>query len=177
MLAMTANRLSAIRRASRALRFFFIFLGAILVLGTLNNLTHPFPSGVRTVAGVAFQGAAITTKVQALWLIQVVAGAALNLKVLYHLIRLMGLFAKGQLFTAQNVSQIRQIALTMMCAPALWLVVLLAAWPQISAMEDQWVKIMPSFPGGALIGGGVFLLASRIMNEGRELRDEQDLVV
>jgi hypothetical protein len=36
---------------------------------------------------------------------------------------------------------------------------------------------MPSFPGGAIISSCVFLFAGRIMNEGRELRDEQDLVV
>ena len=36
---------------------------------------------------------------------------------------------------------------------------------------------MPSFPGEPLLDGTVLLFASRIMNEGRELRDEQDLVV
>jgi len=36
---------------------------------------------------------------------------------------------------------------------------------------------LPSFPGGALISSCVFMFASRLMNEGRELRDEHDLVI
>jgi hypothetical protein len=177
MLAMTTNRLSAIQRASRALLGFFIFLSVIFLLGTLNQVAHPFPPGTRTLAGVVFEGPAITDKIHILWLGQVVLGAALNLLILYHLIRLMRSFSKGELFTAQSVARIRQIGLTFMCVPAIWLVALIGAAPEIAAAQDQWVKIMPAFPAGALISGGLFLFASRIMNEGRELRDEQDLVV
>ncbi len=36
---------------------------------------------------------------------------------------------------------------------------------------------MPSFPGGSILGACLFLYASRIMDEGRKLREEQDLVV
>jgi hypothetical protein len=177
MLAITADRLRAIQRASRALLVFFIFMSVISLLGTLNNVVHPFPPGARTLAGVVFQGAAISGKIQILWLVQLVLGAALTLKILYHLISLMVLYSKGKVFTAQNVAQIRQVGLTYACAPAIWLIVLIGAWPDVAAAQDQWVKIMPSFPGGALISSCMFLFASRIMNEGRELRDEQDLVV
>ena len=104
-------------------------------------------------------------------------GAALSLKILYHFIRLLLLFSKGKLFTAQNVAQIRQVGLTLFCAVPLWFIVLIGAGPEIAAAEDQWLKIMPSFPGGALMGGIFFLFATRLMNEARELRDEQDLVV
>ena len=54
---------------------------------------------------------------------------------------------------------------------------LIGAAPEIAAAQDQWVKIMPSFPGGSLMGGIFFLFATRLMSEARELRDEQDLVV
>jgi hypothetical protein len=177
MLAITADRLAAIQRASRSLRAFFIFLGAILVLGTLNKLTQPFPPDSRTLDGVVFQTAAITGKTQILWLLQVVLYAVLNLKVLYHFIRLLGKCAQGELFTAQNVAQLRQIGLTLLCTPGVWLAVLLAAWPEIFAAQDQWVRIVRSFPGGAALTGAAFLFAGWILNEGRELRDEQDLVV
>jgi hypothetical protein len=89
----------------------------------------------------------------------------------------MVLYSNGKVFTAQNVAQIRRAGLTYACAPAVWLIVLIGAWPEIAAAQDQWAMIMPSFPGGALISSCIFLFASRIMNEGRELRDEQDLVV
>jgi hypothetical protein len=177
MFAITADRLIAIQRASRWLLGFFVFVSVISVWATLNDIAHPFPPGTRTLAGIVFQGIAITGKIHVLWLLQVVLTAALNLKILYHFIRLTGLFSKGTLFTAQNVAQIRQVGLTFVCFPAVWLVVLIGAAPEIAAAQDQWVKIMQSFPGGAVMGALVFLFVSRLMNEARELRDEQDLVV
>ena len=177
MLTLTANRVAAIQRASRALRIFFIFLAVVLVLGTLNKITQPLPPGTRTLAGVLLQGATITVKIQILWLVQTVLGALLNLKILYHFIRLLGMFTQGKLFTVQNVAQLRQIGLTAMCALVVWLIALIGAWPEIVATQDRWMKIVPSFPGGLILTGAVFLFAARIMNEGRELREEQDLVV
>lgn len=177
MLAITANRLSTIQRASRALLVFFIFMSVISLWATLNNIVHPYPPNTRTLAGVLFEGAAITGKIDTLWLIQMVLSAALSLKILYHLIRLMVQYSKGNVFTAQNVAQIRQVGLTYAGAVAVWLIVLIGAAPEIAAAQDQWMKIMPSFPGGALLSACMFLFASRIMNEGRELRDDQELVV
>jgi hypothetical protein len=127
MFAITPDRLIAIQRASRWLLGFFILMSVISVWITLNNIAHPFPQGVRTLAGVGFQGTAVTGKIQILWLAQLVLGAALNLKILYHLIRLMGLFSKGKLFTEQNVAQVRQVGLTFICAVAVWLAVLIGA--------------------------------------------------
>jgi hypothetical protein len=177
MLAMTANRVSTIQRASRALLAFFIFMSVISLWGTLNSVVHPFPPDTRTLAGIVFQGTAITGKIQMLWLLQLVVGAALTLKILYHLIRLMMLYSKGKIFTEQSVAHIGQVGLTFASALAVWLVVLIGIAPEIAAAQDQWVQILPSFPGGALMSACLFMFASRIMNEGRELREEQDLVV
>jgi hypothetical protein len=177
MLAMTADRLSTIQRASRALLVFFIFMSVISLWGTPNNIVHPFPPETRTLAGVVFQGAAITDKIHGLWLMEMLLGVALTLKVLYHLIRLMMQYSKGKIFTAQSVSQIRQVGLTYACGLVIWLAVLIGAAPEIAAAQDPWLNIMPSFPGGAVIGACLFLFASRIVDEGRELREEQDLVV
>jgi hypothetical protein len=63
-----------------------------------------------------------------------------------------------------------------MCKPLVWLAALIAA-PEIAAAQDRWTSIMPSFPGGAVIGAAIMLYAGRILNEGREMRDEQELVV
>ena len=177
MTTMTADKLSAIQRASRGLRGLLIFLFVIIVLGVLSNLTHPQPQGAKTLAGVVFFGAAVTGKIQWLWLLQIVLSSAIKLKLFYHLIRLLGLYSEGKLFTTQTVAQIRQLGLTVMFAPAVWLIVLIGAAPQIVAAQDRWMNIMSSFPGGALMNGGVLLFVSWIMNEARELRDEQDLVV
>jgi hypothetical protein len=177
MLAMTADRMNTIQRASRALLVFFIFISVIFLWGTLTNIVHPFPPDTRTLAGVVFQGAAITDKIHGLWLTQMLLGAALSLKILYHLIRLMMQYYRGKFFTAQSVAQIRQVGLTYACSLVIWLVVLIGAAPEIAAAQDQLLNIMPSFPGGALIAACLFLFASRIVDEGRKLREEQDLVV
>jgi hypothetical protein len=177
MWAMTAGRLDTIQRASRALLVFFIFMAAIFLWSTLSNFVRPFPADSRALAGVVFQGAAITGKVHNLWTLQLLLGAALNLKVLYHFIRLMMLYARGKLFTTRSVDQIRQVGVTMACAVVIWLIVLVGAAPEIAAEQDQWLNVMPSFPGGAIIGACLFLFASRVMDEARKLREEQDLVV
>ena len=177
MLAMTAQRRNSIERAARALLIFFIFISVIFLWSTVANIVHPFQPGTRTLAGVVFEGAAITDKIHNLWLLQMVLSAALNLKVLYHFIRLMILYTKGKVFTAQSVSQIRQVGLTFACGLVVWLIVLIGGWPEISAAQDQLQNIMLSFPGGAIMGACFFLFASHIVDEGRELREEQDLVV
>jgi len=177
MFAMTADRKNTLQRTSRALLVFFIFMSVITLWGTINSIVHPFPADSRTLAGVVFQGEGITDKIHALWLGQMVLGAALTLKILYHLIRLMVQYSRGQLFTSQSVAQLRQIGLTYAAAMVVWVVVLIGAAPEIAAAEDQRMGIMASFPGGDLICCIFFLFASGIMNEGRELRDEQDLVV
>lgn len=177
MMAMTAERQNAIQRASRALLVFFIFISVISVWSTLANIAHAPPTDIRVLAGVELQGAAVTDKIQAIWLGQMALSAALGLKVLYHLIRLMVLHIRGSVFTAQNVSQLRQVGLTYTAAVLLWLLVLVAAMPEIAAAQDQWLRIMPSFPGGALMSAFLFLFASRIIDEGREMREEQELVI
>lgn len=177
MMAMTADRMSSIQRASRALLVFFIFMTVISIWSTLANLAHPFTPDSRTVAGVVFKGEAITHKIDVLWQVQIVLSAALSLKVLYHLIRLMILNSGGQFFTTQTVAQVRQVGVTFALGLVVWLVGLIGAAPEIAANQEQWTSIMPSFPGGAVMGACLFLFGSGIVDEGRKLREEQDLVV
>jgi len=177
MMAMTADRLSSIQRASRALLIFFVFMTVISLWSTLANLAHPFPADSRTLAGVVFKGDAVTLKIDVLWQVQIVLSAALSLKVLYHLIRLLILFSRGQLFTTQSVAHIRHVGVTFACGLLVWLIPLIGAAPEIAAAQDQWTSIMLSFPGGAVMGACLFLFGSGIMDEGRKLREEQDLVV
>jgi hypothetical protein len=143
MLAMTADRMNSIKRASRALLVFFIFISVISIWSAL----------------------------------QILAGAAVSLKVLYHLIRLVALYARGRLFTTESVAQIRQVGVTYALALVVWLIPLIGAAQEIAAEPEQWTSIMPSFPGGALIAACLFLFASGIMDEGRKLREDQELTV
>ncbi len=177
MTASTGDRMHTIQRTSRTLRAFFILLAILVVMGLITKWQHPIPHEVKTIAGVAFEGAALTGKIQTLWLVQTLLTVALNLKVVYHIVTLLGLYSKGKLFTAANVSQIRQLGLTMMFGLVIWMIGLIGAAPEILAAQDQWLKIMPSFPGGAIINGGLMVYISWIVNEGRLMREEQDLVV
>jgi Protein of unknown function (DUF2975) len=175
MPAIDPARLRKIQRASRELRLLFIVL---VVLGVLTKLARPNPHGAKVViAGIIFQGASLTGKVHILWIVQHVLGAAIGLWIFYHLVRLLGLYSQGRIFTAQNVAFIRRIGLSLFCFPLVWLVGLIGAAPEIAAAQTQWTQILPSFPFNALIEGAVILFAGWIMNEGRELREEQDLVV
>jgi hypothetical protein len=176
MIAMTPDRLNNIQRTSRQLRAFIIFLAILAALGMITRYTHPIPHDVKTIAGIGFEGAALTGRIQVLWLVQTLLNAALVLKALYHLSMLLGLYSKGKLFTDANVSQIRQLGLTMIWALPVWLIGLIGAAPELVAAQDQWLKIMPSFPSAA-INGAIMVYVSWIVNEGRKLRDEQDLVV
>jgi hypothetical protein len=177
MLTMTEDRLSTIQRTSRAMLILFSLMALVFVWSTLSHLAHSPPVDSRTLAGVVFKDAAITDKIHALWILQIVFGAALGLKVLYHFIRLMVMYSRGELFTSRSVGQIRQVGVTFALGVIVWLVVLVGAAPEIMAAREQWTSIMPSFPGGSIMGACLFLFASRIIDEGRKLRDEQDLVV
>jgi hypothetical protein len=177
MLTVNPSRLGSIQRASRALLVLFIFISVISLWGTYAVIAHPNPPDTRTLAGVEFHGEAVTAKIQGLWLAQMLLGAAVSLKILYHLIRLMVLYARGQLFTASSVAHLRQIGITYAAAVGVWLVPLIGAAPEIAAAQEQWVNILPSCPGGAIVGACLFLFASYLMDEGRKLREEQDLVV
>ena len=178
MPAIDPARMRKVRRASRELRLLFIVLLVFIVLGALTRLTHPNPLGTKIVlAGIVFQGATLTDKIHVLRIVQLVLGAAVGLSIFYNLIRLLGLYSQGRLFTAQNVAYIRGLRLSVFCIPLVWLVGLIGAATDIAAAQNQWQHILPSFPFNALIDGAVILFAGWIMNEGRELREEQDLVV
>jgi hypothetical protein len=178
MPAIDPARLRKIQRASRELRLFFIVLFVIVMLGALTRLARPNPHGAKVaVAGIIFQGTSLTGKIHVLWVLQHVLGAAIGLWIFYLLPRLLGLYSQGKIFTAQNVAFIRRIGLSLFCFPLVWLLGLIGAAPEIAAAQTQWTQILPSCPFNALIEGAVILFAGWIMNEGRELREEQDLVV
>jgi hypothetical protein len=174
---MLPSRLRVIQGASRWLQALLVLLAALLVINRIDVLMHPFPADTRMLVGVVFHGTAITHKIQILWIAQLGLAAALSLKVIYHLIRLLGSLSRDPLFTKQQVAQVRRVAITLAFAPAIWLALVIGTWPEIVAAQDQWVNVMPSFPGDAVIGSCVVMFASHLMNEGRDLRDEHDLVI
>ena len=110
-------------------------------------------------------------------LIGTVLSSAILLKLDFHLIKLFGLYADGKIFTHDNVHEIRQIGITVLLFPALWVLGLLV--PTFIPGEGLTTTITTdgTDPFTEIIVGTIVLVVSWIMDVGRELREEQDLVV
>jgi hypothetical protein len=172
----TNHKLEDIKRVSRRLRFLFMLIAAGTLLGTLAKVFGTPPTTI-TLAGLQFTGEAITGAVWTLWIASSVLTAAVLLKLFYHLIKLFGLYAEAMIFTEQNVAQIRQIGISLLLLPVVWLVASGFAVSQAGTSADFWSLALGSFPFAGLIGGGAILPIAWIMDAGRKLREEQDLVI
>jgi DUF2975 family protein len=169
------KKLEDIKRVSGQLRLLFILIAAGTVFGTFAKLFMPHASV--TLAGVQFTGEAVTGAVWMLWIAANVLTAAVLLKLFFHLIRLFGLYAQAQIFTQQNVAQIRQIGVSLLLLPVVWLLACGFAVSQLDPSTSFWTLLLGSFPFGGLIGGGAILPIAWIMDAGRKLREAQDLVI
>src|SRR5262245_8660163 len=112
--------LEDIKRVSRRLRLLFILIAAGTLLGTLAKISTPHEQ--ISIAGVQFMGDALPAPVQMLWIAANALTAAVLLKLFFHLSRLFGLYAEARIFTEQNVAQIRQIGISLLLLPVVWLV-------------------------------------------------------
>jgi len=175
-------KLQEVKRVSRLLRGFFRFLFAMTIVSLLvviaSTLMLPNDGAFFVeLAGIRFSGETLTGSVRALATIAASLGLGLSLKAFYHLIRLFGLYAAGQIFTSANVRELRQIGITLMLYALIWVFEFASALPAITSSVDQWAQVVSSFPMLALVCGAIVILVSWIMDVGRELREDQDLVV
>jgi hypothetical protein len=169
-------KLKEVKRVSRSFRLFFMCLFVLTIAGLLASLFGPERPPVE-LAGTVFAPEAVTDRIRTLWVIERVLRSLVALKAFFHLIRLFGFYAEGRIFTRDNVAQLRQLGVTMLLLPAIWLLIVVAAVPQIAGTDDGWIRAMASFPMMAGLGGAIVMLIAWIMDVGRELRDEQDLVI
>ena len=175
-------KLQEVKRVSRLLQRFFKFLFAVSVVGFVAAtlfalLGESSQEQIVELVGIWFTGDEISGKIMLLGIVGAALRILVSLKALYHLIRLFGSYAGGQIFTADNVNQIRQLGVTMMLLAAIWLLDFTVALPEITEKSDQWGRIVQSFPTLELVGGAIVILVSWVMDAGRELREEHDLVV
>lgn len=174
-------KLERVKRISVSLQRFFkllfgLNLAALLVVSTYLVVGSPDLGSVH-VAGVEFEPDSASAKLRVIAAVAALLRVLISLKATYHLIRLFGLYAAGQIFTPENVSQIRKLGIMLLLLPAVWGASLIAAMPEILSRPGELDAIMPSFPAVALIGGAIVVVVSWIMDVGRELREEHDLVV
>ena len=175
-------RLRKIRRVSSILRGVCKLVLALIVLqGVKIEQEILFPgkgllgaiSAHYGILGVSFPVAVLTGRGR---LVACLLGAvtfAIMFKCVYHLHRLLGDFAKGEVFTRDAVRQLRLWGWT--CV--LWGVMKIA-WPLI----DRVIELHPPSGPPALsvdmvLTGLVIVVISWFMEMAAEMREEQDLIV
>jgi hypothetical protein len=188
MTAETVTRLQKVKKYSASLRNLFGFFFVLSILGWLARMRlawsgpKPGERDVVEIAHLVFTGDPVPTDVRILAYVYFTLVLAISLKIFFHLIRLFALYAEGKIFSAANVHQIRQVGYTVLISPVLWLLSLFI--PLFVATDGVSITTSPS--AGLLNIGGVFnqvilgtilIVIAWIMDVGRELREEQDLVV
>ncbi len=177
-----AQRLEKVQKYSgsfrRLFRFLFVVVALALVVQTLLIVTgaEPYGASVR-IGNTEYSGDPIPFVIRAIAWLGTTLSLGVLLKLNFHLIKLFGLYADGRLFNRENVHQIRQIGITVLLFPALWVLGLIV--PGFLPTDDVARSVMSSgqHPFAELIVGAIIIVVAWIMDVGRELREEQDLVV
>jgi hypothetical protein len=186
----TEEKLARVRKYSASLRNLFRLFQVIVIIGSLISvlmvLTTSNTNSTLVFIDTAFQGEELTLTVRLVTLTGMLLIFAIGLKLLHHLKTLFGLFATGEIFTADTVLHIRQIGISIFLFLAVWLYAILArvlflATGQGGRVADG-VNATISFGLNydtflMAIGGIIIIVISWIMDVGREMREEQDLTV
>jgi hypothetical protein len=170
----TARKLERIRRYSISLRRLAGFLFVITLLGAVVSLLFILLQpgkwvGPMDVIGIRFTGIAVHGTVRAFAALTVLLSAGVLARFFFHAIKLFGLYSQGMYFTAQSVAHIRQLGITLLLVPAVWLIGPLAVLVLGSAASPDAGVSLVSAPTGQLFSGFIVIFVSWLM--------EQDLVV
>lgn len=184
----TAAKLEKVKKYSASLRDLFKFFFALGLVGwlvlTITMWLDAMPQRSAVQIGhLVYSGDSITLTVRVLGYVFRTLSLAIALKVNFHLIKLFALYAEGKIFGAENVQQIRHVGITILMLPALFVLTLF-----VPLLAPGGEGLSPTISAGAgWIGGGlafqniiygtIIIMVSWIMDVGRELREEQDLVV
>lgn len=188
------QKLEKVRKYSASLSTAFAFawlviafaglVGLILIL--IANDSQRVPTVIEF-GRAAYAGEEITWTVKVIVAIGWVIALLVVLKLLGHLGKLFGHYARGEIFTADNVQQIRQIGVSAFLFVCVWIYELIAnallgSLVGGTPLEEPglavrgWGLGVP-WPLGVVFTGIMIIVVSWIMDVGRELREEQDLTV
>jgi hypothetical protein len=183
------HKLAQVRKYSTSLRRLFNFCALLVAIGGVVSLlillTRTGDNATIFVWNREFAGDQITWTLKLLAGIWLILVFGIALKLLRHLARLFDLYSQGQIFTADNVRQIRQIGISVLLIVTTFLYGALARMflyvtghptPAAPPTRDTLgIDIDAGF--WLIIGGIVIIVISWIMDVGRELREESDLTV
>lgn len=163
--------------------FLFVTLGIAALLGLGAVLFGPGVSGAKvsfgayTISGDHF----VEPGAKAWGGVVLVAVFAILFTALYHLYALFGNFIRGGIYTRENVQHIRQVGVLMLEMSVFQLLLPIVSLGLLNAgvIDEAAVIRVPDYPIGmnafsGFITSGVILLASWIMDLGRQTRDEAD---
>jgi hypothetical protein len=163
---MTSKRLARIRRASKWFQFFILFGLAVGIYSLLAFLLNwPFfaeyPAKIAICAGHVYTSPAdMPPMVLPLCLVKI----GLDLTAAVALFGLFGLYARGILFSPQNVWYIRFQGYYLILS-------FVADYAIQSTLRDMALSTTPLFMGLLII------FVAWIMDEGRKIQEEQELTV
>jgi hypothetical protein len=96
---------------------------------------------------------------------------AVFIKGLWHVQNLFGLFSNGQIFTGGTVRQIKSIGYSMLAYGIVPLALVVILPPSILADSEL------GSPGPPIVSGLVIIFISWVMDEGRKIKEEHELVI
>jgi len=186
----TEAKLAKVRKYSASLRLLFNFFTVLIVIGAVISvfilLLAKSADTQISISGIVFRGDEITPAMQLIGAIGFLISFGIAFRLLRHLSRLFGLYAQGQIFTAENVREIRQIGISVFLFCLTWgwdivaRLILFATnqpMPAAEAGQNTLGLQTPSDPFSVVLAGIIIIVISWIMDVGRELREEQDLTV
>jgi len=182
MASEAAQKLAMIRQYSisfgRLFRFLFALVALALAVETLLMATgaEPFATSVR-IGPTEYSGESIPGVIRFTAWLATVLGMCVMLKLNYHLIRLFDLYKEGRLFDRETVQQIRQTGITVLMLPLLLLFKLVAPYLMPATGVTSEFVSRGGDPFTQIIIGSIIIVVAWVMDVGRELREEQDLVV
>jgi hypothetical protein len=186
------ERIKKYSRSLQRLMQFFLIVMAIAGIGTAVVLLswsappRPDPTVTRFLSlnGLVFEWSAAPIAAKALGALYLAAIYVVVFMIAQRMTRLFGLYAAGRIFTAEHVREIRTIGILLIACSLTWILTLpiplmlnvpadeasgsIAAGPTMSVRTDN---LSPFFCGLIVI------FVSWVMDVGRRLREENDLVV
>ncbi len=192
--------LDRIKRYSRSLRRLFMLLffvtllgGCVTLIALLSGLSADHASGAaasirRTIelnGTLTFDWNAASMTVRTLAIAYVAAVFTVALMLLRHLAKLFGLYAVGKIFTGENVREIRLIGVMLMLFSLSWIIALPipmllesgTSAAQADSVAGSQIAASPELSLSPFFTGLIVIFISWVMDIGRRLREENDLVV
>ena len=186
MNADTQTPIEKIRKVSRIVRTVCKILMGFTIIGFLVAVVligvGPKIGTLSLGEGADIPVSHLTTAARVLALMFFSLGTVVALKGVYHLYKLFGNYADGNVFTAESVAQIKQLGVTFLLVAGLQVLAvpvrfLLASSCGLKTVVFSLGGGCCSGPLGSLITAGLLILISWVMETGRGLREENELTI